>query len=89
MEHQKLEGRSCPEQHPDHPRRPNLGQQSRRLHGKGVANSQKKVMPHSQQAVARSWKEQEACSWEEAKSSWEGAKSSWKEATCSWKEWDL
>ena len=101
MKRQELEGGSCLEQHPDHLRRLNLGQQSRRLHAKAVANSQKKMATHGQQALARgrkeeaacnckeaavcSWKE-EACSWKEEACSWKEEACSWKEEVCSWKE---
>ena len=52
MEHQELEGHSCLEKHPDHLQSPNLGQQSRRLHGKGVVYSWKKVKEVKEAAEA-------------------------------------
>ena len=90
MKHQELEGGSCLEQHPDHLRRLNLGQQSRRLHAKAVANSQKKMATHGQQALARGRKEEAACNCKEAAvCSWKEEACSWKEGACSWKELDL
>src|SRR3981081_1305751 len=90
MKRQELEGGSCLEQHPDHLQRLNLGQQSRRLHAKAVANSQKKMATHGQQALARGRKEEEACNCKEAAvCSWKEEACSWKEGACSWKELDL
>jgi hypothetical protein len=65
MECQELEGHSCPKQHPDHLRRPNLGQRSRRLHGKAVANSRKVMAVVKEVVVKETVVKEAACSWKE------------------------
>jgi hypothetical protein len=92
MKRQELEGRSCLKQHPDHLRRPNLGQQSRRLHGKAAANSRKviaavkKVKEEEEEVVVVVVVMEEAAAVVVVAAA---VKEAVKEAACSWKELDL
>ena len=88
MECQELEGRSCLKQHPDHLRHPNLGQQSRRLRGKAVANSRKE-MPVVKEALVKEALVKEALVMEAVVKETVAKEAVVKEAACSWKELDL
>jgi hypothetical protein len=69
MNSSAVEGRSCLKQHQDHLPRLDLGQQSQRLHGKAVANSQKVMAAVNeavkQAAVKEAAVKEAACNWKE------------------------